>query len=84
MMTLFDQEYLNKIALKEAQRGAEARGEVRGETRGRIKGRLEALYELVRDGLLSLAAAARKAGQSEEEFRAVMAALDTATSSASL
>ena len=80
MMTLFDQEYLNKIALKEAQRGAEARGE----TRGRIKGRIEALYELVRDGLLSLAAAARKAGQTEDDFRAGMASYDAADSAAAL
>ena len=55
---------------------------------GRLKnktiGRVKALYELVNDGLLNLSIAARKAGQSEEEFRAGMAALDAATSGASL
>ena len=49
-------------------------GEARGETRGREEGFLNALFSLVGDGLLPLAAAAAKAKMSEEEFRARMLA----------
>ena len=44
------------------------------EAKGRIEGIFKTLYELVRDNLLSLANAAKKAGQSEEEFSAGMSA----------
>ena len=39
---------------------------------GRKEGALKTLYELVKDNLLSIANAARKANQSEEEFAAGM------------
>ena len=66
MTMLFDQGYVTEVALKER--------ETKGEARGEIKGIFKTLYELVRDNLLSLANAAKKAGQSEEEFTAGMKA----------
>ena len=60
METLLNQEYMTALALE------------RSERRGIIAGRFETLYELVKDSLLSLANAAKKAGQSEEEFAAGM------------
>ena len=49
-------------------------GEARGVEKGRAEGIFKTLYGLVRDNLLSLTNAARKAGQSEEEFAAGMRA----------
>ena len=40
--------------------------------RGREEGRLETLYEFVRDQMLSVSEAAKKADQTEEEFKAGM------------
>ena len=56
METLLNQEYMTAIALERSEK----------------RGRFETLYELVKDSLLSLANAAKKAGQSEEEFAAGM------------
>ena len=53
---------------------SEARGVEKGRKEGRVEGIFKTLYELVRDNLLSLANAAKKAGQSEEEFTAGMSA----------
>lgn len=39
--------------------------------RGRDEGRLDTLRDLVKDGLLSLSVAAKKAGMTEEKFRQV-------------
>ena len=47
-------------------------GEARGEARGRVQGGLNMLVSLVGDGLLSPAAAARKAGMTEDEFKTLM------------
>lgn len=47
----------------------EARGEVRGEARGEVKGRISTLCNLAKEGLLSVAIAAKKAGMSEDAFR---------------
>ena len=76
----FDREEHEKIIRAEEY----AEGEARGEARGRIKGRVEALYELVRKNILSLAIAAKEAGQSEDDFRAGMASYDAAASGAAL
>ena len=70
MDTLLNQEYMDALAVERGER----RGEKRGEKRGERKGVFKTLYELVRDNLLSLANAASKAGQSEEEFAAGMEA----------
>ena len=56
MTMLFDQGYVNEIACKESE----------------TKGVFKTLYELVKDNLLSMANAAKKAGQSEKEFAAGM------------
>ena len=53
----FDREEHERIILAEEREESEARGA------------FKTLYELVKDNLLSLANAARKAGQSEEEFK---------------
>ena len=50
----------------------EARGEARGEIRGKLLGSLYMLYELVCDGLLTLAQAAAKAKLTEEQFKKQM------------
>lgn len=47
-------------------------GIAEGEARGEIRGRLLGLYELVCDGLLTLAQASAKAKMSEEQFRSQM------------
>ena len=60
MLTLFDQEYLTKLY------GEEQRQE------GRQEGQLIMLYDLVKDGTLTLSAAAAKANQSTEYFQANM------------
>ena len=56
METLLNQEYMTALALQRSEK----------------TGRFETLYELVKDNLLSIANAARKADQSEEEFAAGM------------
>ena len=63
-------------AREEGIRIGEARGIQIGETRGiqigKTQGFLDALFSCVGDGLLSIAAAARKANMSEDEFRVLM------------
>lgn len=39
---------------------------------GKLEGKLEQLLELVKEGLLKVADAARKANMSEEEFRSLL------------
>ena len=50
----------------------EARGIQIGRAEGRVQGGLNMLVSLVSDGLLSLAAAAKKAGMTEDEFKTRM------------
>ena len=50
----------------------ETRGMDRGIQIGKTQGFLDALFSCVGDGLLSIAAAARKANMSEDEFRVLM------------
>ena len=58
--------------IAEGEARGRAEGEARGEARGEIRGRLLGLYELVCDGLLTLAQASAKAKMSEEQFRSQM------------
>ena len=67
MFALFDQEWETKIY------GEEQREEGRAE--GRAEGRLSLLVSLVKDGIISLAEAAKRAGVSEQEFSRSMAQL---------
>ena len=45
-------------------------GEKKGRAEGRTEGFLKALIELVKDGILSLSDAAKRAGMTVEEFEA--------------
>ena len=64
----FDREEYEKQVREEEREEVEAKCLAKG----RKEGALKTLYELVKDSLLSLANAAKKAGQSEEEFAAGM------------
>ena len=59
-------EYMT-LALEMERKWAEALSE--GEARGEVKGKIEMLKELVRDGILTIKDAAKRAGLSEELFR---------------
>ena len=48
----------------------EAKGRAEGEAKGRAEGILETLFSLVRDGILTLSEAARRADMTETEFEA--------------
>ena len=50
-------------------RRSEERGMEKGMEKGREEGRWSTLAELVREGVLTLKEAAKKAGMSEENFR---------------
>ena len=54
---------------------AEAKGRQEGREEGRQEGRFEALLDLVKKGLLSIAAAAKEAGMSEADFSKKMQAV---------
>lgn len=64
--------------LKNTEGGANAMCEVmekymaESKLEGKLEGKLEQLLELVKEGLLKVADAARKANISEEEFRALL------------
>ena len=47
-------------------------GIAQGRTEGRTEGKLSMLYELTKDGVLTLAEAAKRAGMSEKAFLAGM------------
>ena len=68
MLTLFDQEYLTKLYGEEQRQ----EGLAEGRQEGRAEGQLIMLYDLVKDGTLSLSAAAAKANQSAELFQEKM------------
>ena len=51
--------------------GIEERGLKRGITQGIEKGKVKVLYDLVKDGILTIAEAAKRAGMSEEKFRKI-------------
>ena len=48
-----------------------AEGEAKGKATGEIKGMITALRSLVKDGILTVAAAAKRAGMTEEAFRKI-------------
>ena len=48
-----------------------AEGEAKGRAKGEIKGMITALRSLVKDGILTVAAAAKRAGMTEEAFRKI-------------
>ena len=48
------------------------KGIAQGRSEGRTEGKLSMLYELTKDGVLTLAEAAKRAGMSEEAFLAGM------------
>ena len=59
-MCKFVEEYASKARME---------GEMKGKLEGKLEGKLSTLYELVKDGVLSLAEAAKRAGMSEDSFR---------------
>ena len=65
--------YINRqMAIMDYNSGiqsAREEGERRGEKRGVKRGKCLVLRDLVRDGILSLSAAAQRAGMTEEDFR---------------
>ena len=88
---LFDEEYQRKLFLRaEANRNQEigyrlgqkegleegrAEGRAEGKAEGKAEGMLSALIGLVRDGILTISEAAKRAGMSVPEFEAKTAAL---------
>lgn len=56
--------------LKEGEAKGRAEGEAKGRAEGEAKGFLKALIGLVKDGILTLADAAKRAGMTVEEFEA--------------
>ena len=57
---------------KALMEGFHAEGKEEGLAEGIAKGRLEQLVDLVKDGLIKVADAARKSGMSEEEFKLLL------------
>lgn len=57
---------------KALMEGFHAEGKEEGLVEGIAKGRLEQLVDLVKDGLIKVADAARKSGMSEEEFKLLL------------
>jgi len=55
-------------ARAEGRAEGEAKGRAEGEAKGRAEGILETLFSLVRDGILTLSEAARRADMTETEF----------------
>ena len=70
MLALFDQEQVWNIEKEHIRQQALEQGV----SQGLSQGRLAMLIDLVRDGSLSLASAAKKANLDEEKFKARMAA----------
>ena len=79
MLALFDQEQVWNIEKEHIRQQAleqgVSQGLSRGISQGISQGRLAMLIDLVRDGSLSLASAAKKANLDEEKFKARMAAV---------
>ena len=61
------------LAIRQMKEESEAIGMAKGEAIGEAKGGLRMLFELVRDGLLTIAQAAVKAKLTEEQFKVEMA-----------
>jgi len=74
MLALFDQEQVWNIEKEHIRQQALEQGVSQGLSQGLSQGRLAMLIDLVRDGSLSLASAAKKANLDEEKFKARMAA----------
>ena len=68
----FDREEHERIIRKEEFEDGWAKGKGEGIAEGKTKGRFEVFYELVKDNLISPGIAAKKAGQSEDEFKSGM------------
>lgn len=61
---LYDQERENRIMLKEAREEAMAEGEARG----KIEATIKAFYSLVKEGILDMPGAAKRANMTEDDF----------------
>ncbi len=61
-----------ELDMRSLQRESEARGEARGLEKGLEKGKIQTLIDLVKDGLLTVATAAQKAGLTEDGFKEAM------------
>ena len=68
----FNREEYERQVREEEREEVEAKCLAKGREEGKIEGVFKTLYELVKDNLLSLTNAAKKAGQSEEEFASGM------------
>ena len=70
-------EHIRKEGFTQGRQEGREEGRAEGREEGRAEGFLHALFSLVNDGTLSLAAAAARANMSEEEFRERMRARET-------
>ena len=57
---LYDQERENRIMLKEARE--------EGEAKGKIEATIKAFYSLVKEGILDMPGAAKRANMTEDDF----------------
>ncbi len=70
MMSLrWNEKDAKKYWQKEAREEGHAAGLSQGIVQGRTQGMLSTLSDLVKDGILTIAVAAKKAGMTEEAFR---------------
>ena len=70
MMSLrWNEKDAKKYWQKEARKEGHASGLAQGIVQGRTQGMLSTLSDLVKDGILTIAVAAKKAGMTEEAFR---------------
>ena len=65
-------------AIQSIRDDARAEGIAEGEAKGRAEGILETLFSVVRDGILTLSEAARRADMTETEFEAKTKKMDQA------
>ena len=60
------------LAIQQMKQESEAIGEARGEAIGEARGKLKTLFELVAEGLLTVAQAAANAKLTEDQFKREM------------
>jgi hypothetical protein len=65
MAELFDEERLRE----EDTEAVRAESEAKGKAEGKVEGRIELLLDLVKEGILTIADAAKKANMTEDEFK---------------